>query len=207
MGSPVYEHLPGLTPADWRGVEKAQARFFHGVLDDWKRRVRRARERGRPGDILTLAEDAPTAWHQRQYRLEAARVLVDLRRFELAREVYDQVLEDPAAPVDAACLRALALNRLGERTEALDAVKPIARDLPGHPEAQGVIGRVYKDLWRERWESGADPAARCDAARTAWPLASTALASYALALHQDHTGPTPSILGRRWPLRDGYFPP
>src|SRR4051794_38272557 len=35
-GSPVYSHLIGLKPVNWREISIARARYFHGVLDDWQ---------------------------------------------------------------------------------------------------------------------------------------------------------------------------
>ena len=50
---------------------------------------------------------------------------------------------------------ALLANRLGRRSEAEQRLSNLARSMPGEPEAQGVLGRVYKDMWRTTWSQAA----------------------------------------------------
>lgn len=47
-GSPVYQHLPGLKPVDWREVHTAKAKYFQGILHDWRSRVRVAMNEAHP---------------------------------------------------------------------------------------------------------------------------------------------------------------
>ena len=115
VGSPVYKELPGLRPVDWTKVETARLNFFRGVLNEWRQRVDVARRAGRPGDILTLASDAPTGYHRAALLLESARGLIDLRQYAAAEPVLDQVvgLAPTSADVDAQSLLGLVRNRLG----------------------------------------------------------------------------------------------
>ena len=84
IGSPVYSHLPGLKPVDWEAIETSRAKYFTGLGADWLDRVRNAQAHGRPGDIITLAMNAPTRMHEARILFEAAKALVDLSRFTAA---------------------------------------------------------------------------------------------------------------------------
>jgi len=183
VGSPVYKELPGLRPVDWTKVETARFKFFRGVLDEWRRRVDVARHNGRPGDILTLAGDAPTRYHQAVLLLESARGLIDLRQYAAAEPVLEQVVDlvPTSADVDVQSLLGLVRNRLGRSAEAAGLMEQIAEEQKGHPEVQGVLGRVYKDMWRSRWEQIADLQERQRAAVVWSAMAASAIRSYEVA--------------------------
>ena len=44
------------------------------------------------------------------------------------------------------------LGRLGRVNEAKVHILQVAEDLKGDTEAHGILGRVYKDLWRLEWK-------------------------------------------------------
>ena len=180
-GSSVYQNLPGLKPVDWREVHAAKAKYFQGILHDWHSRVRAAMKRGAPGDILTLAGDAPTRYHQETLLFAAAQGLIDLQRFDPAPEVLREVLDMNPDHLEARCQLALVLNRLGKADEARALVGQAAQENPGEPEIQGVLGRVYKDMWHHSWANEADPNARKQAAVASLNLAALAVHSYELA--------------------------
>jgi hypothetical protein len=78
MSSPVYAALPGLREVNWERVETARVKYFRGALDRSRERIEVARRRYRPGDILTLSQEAPTRYHERKYKLELAGGFIDL---------------------------------------------------------------------------------------------------------------------------------
>ena len=184
IGSPVYSSLPGLRPADWSRVSTARAKYFHGVLDDWRRRVRVARRNGHAGDILTLAEDAPTRFHRGRLLLEAARGLMELGRYGAARDVIERKLALEPDDFAASCQLGQVLGRLGEVNEAEEHMRGLAASRPGDPEASGMLGRVYKDMWRARWEGIGDERERLEAALHFSQLAAMAVESYSTAYRQ-----------------------
>jgi len=188
VGSPVYSALPGLRPVDWSSVSTARAKYFGGVLDDWRRRVRVARENGRAGDVLTLADDAPTRFHRGRLLLEAARGLVDLGRYRAARSVLERLLEIEPDNFAAACQLGQVLGRLGEASAAQEHMRGVAGSRPGDPEASGMLGRVYKDMWRARWEPVEDEDERLATAVGCSQMAAFAARSYnaAFRLHLDY---------------------
>jgi tetratricopeptide (TPR) repeat protein len=177
-GSPVYKELVGLKPVDWSAIQTAKAKYFGGVLDDWKQRVRIARKNGYPGDILTLAGDAPTRFHHQKLLLEAARGLIDLHRFNMAKSVLDEVLDLEPTNLDAQCQLGLVLGRLGMMVEAEEHITRVTQKWAGDPEAQGILGRFYKDMWRECWETLPELPERQQKAVDRWNFAVQAVRSY-----------------------------
>src|SRR5207247_2655904 len=67
--SPVYHLLPYLKEPDWKSLRVEEAKEFWDEYDAWAMRIDVARRRNRPGDILVLADEAPT----RVFRVEAYR--------------------------------------------------------------------------------------------------------------------------------------
>ena len=79
-------------PVDWTGIESARAKYFGEVFAEWKSRVEVAKLNGWPGDILTLADDAPTRFHRGKLLWEAASALISMQRFEVAKSVLEELL-------------------------------------------------------------------------------------------------------------------
>jgi len=152
IGSPVYKELVGLKPVDWSNIQTARAKYFGEVFTDWKSRVEVARLNGWPGDILTLADDAPTRFHRVKLLWAAADALFHMERFEAAQPVIKEVLELDPNHRDALTRMGLVLGRLGRANEAKVHMLRVAELYAGDTEAQGILGRVYKDLWRLEWK-------------------------------------------------------
>jgi tetratricopeptide (TPR) repeat protein len=152
IGSPVYKELAGLKQVDWSDIQTARAKYFGGVFADWKSRVEVAKLEGRPGDILTLADDAPTRFHRTALLWQAADALCSMQRFEAALPVLKDLLEIAPKHRDAQTCMGLVLGRLGKVNEARAHMLKVADEYESDPEVQGVLGRVYKDLWRLEWE-------------------------------------------------------
>ena len=148
IGSPVYKELAGLVPADWSNIRTARAKYFGEVFADWKARVEVAKLNGWPGDILTLADDAPTRFHRAKLLWEAAAALNSIMRFAVAKSVLDELLALDPKHRQAQILLGLVLGRLGKTQEAKVHMLSVAEQYAQDTEAQGILGRVYKDLWR-----------------------------------------------------------
>ena len=184
-GSPVYKELPGLLAADWTRITNARSVYFGDFMAKWKDRVSLAREKCRPGDILTLSDDAPTRYHHRILTLEAVACMVDLERFDLAFELLSNLLKEQPRSFKAQCLMGLVLGRLGRLDEARIHMQSVARDAGRDPEAQGILARVYKDLWRLRWDAQDTVDDRRRLAAEHSSLAGSALEGYALAFEHN----------------------
>jgi tetratricopeptide (TPR) repeat protein len=185
IGSPVYSLVDGLRPADISGVRTQRATYFNNIADDWTQRVAVARKNGCPEDILTLAGDVPTPLHRRKLLRECAKALVELGRFVQAEEILNEVLSLEPEDFEARCQLALVINRLGQRAKAEEALVRLAKERPGDSEAQGILGRVYKDIWRSTWSAKESEAERqLEGIRNAAP-AVLAIKSYNFALRQN----------------------
>jgi tetratricopeptide (TPR) repeat protein len=152
IGSPVYKELVGLKPADWSNIQTARAKYFGDVFADWKARVEVAKLNGWPGDILTLADDAPTRFHRARLLWQAADALCSMHRFEAALSVLKDLLALDPKHRDAQTRLGLVLGRLGKVNEAKVHMLNVADQYKDDTEAQGILGRVYKDLWRLEWQ-------------------------------------------------------
>jgi tetratricopeptide (TPR) repeat protein len=152
IGSPVYKELVGLAPVDWTNIQTARAKYFGGVFAEWKARVEVAKQNGWPGDILTLADDAPTRFHRGKLLWEAAFALISMQRFDVAKSVLEELLLLEPTNHRAQTQFGLVLARLNKIQEAKVHMTRVAEQYAQDTEAQGILGRVYKDLWRLEWK-------------------------------------------------------
>jgi tetratricopeptide (TPR) repeat protein len=152
IGSPVYKEMVGLKPVDWSDIKTARAEYFGQVFVDWKQRVELAKLNGLPGDILTLADDAPTRFHRSKLLWHAIDALCAMHRFEAALPVVEDLLEIDPRHREALTRKGLVLARLGKVNEARIHMQQVAQDFQNDTEAHGILGRVYKDLWRLEWK-------------------------------------------------------
>lgn len=157
--SPVYQLLPHLQEPDWRTLLLEQRNEFSDAQERWASRMEVARQKGRPGDILVLAEETPTRALWLEAKTTAGNALLRLKHFDFALEQFDAVL---AVEPDRKAVRekkAICLGRLGRSEEALEWVRQLTEDHPEDPECWALAGRVIKDGWIQRWaQAGATPA-------------------------------------------------
>jgi MinD-like ATPase involved in chromosome partitioning or flagellar assembly len=152
IGSPVYKELVGLKPVDWSHVQSARAKYFGEVFADWRSRVEVAKLNGWPGDILTFADDAPIRSQRVKLLWQAADALCSMDRFNAALPVLrDLLILDPKHR-DAQIRTGLVLSRLGKVSESKVHMLTLADAYKDDPEAQGILGRVYKELWQLEWK-------------------------------------------------------
>jgi tetratricopeptide (TPR) repeat protein len=152
IGSPVYKEVVGLRPADWSDIKTAKAKYFGEVFTDWKARVDVARLNGWPGDILTLADDAPTRFHRVELLWHAVDALCSMNRFEAALQVAQELLVLEPKHQNALTRLGLILARLGRTAQARVHMLQVVADFQSDAEAHGILAHVYKDLWRLEWQ-------------------------------------------------------
>ncbi|MFN0058365.1 MAG: hypothetical protein ACKVX7_07895 [Planctomycetota bacterium] len=178
VSSPVYKELPGLRPVDWADVRNARAKYFHGVVVDWEQRMRNANAEGRLADLLTLAEDMPTPYHQKRLLFAAGKALISSLSFMAAKSVFEEIQRADPEHVGAIAQFGLLKNLTGRPQEARTMLEAHAAKNPRDLEVQRVLGRVYQDLWIERWKKCDSLSERQTQAMTNSGLAISAIRSF-----------------------------
>jgi tetratricopeptide (TPR) repeat protein len=189
-GSPVYGNLPKLVPPDASQIGTARFKHYQAQSEEWNQRVTIAGKEGRAEDILTLAGDVPSPYYRRRLLRQCGDALLALGRFAQSEKVFKELCEDLDGAGSAEEFRvktqlALVANRLGRTREAEQKLNALANSIPGDPEAQGILGRVYKDMWRTTWSRAEKLEERLS---FAWRNAATArksLETYEVAIRED----------------------
>ena len=75
-----------------------------------------------------------------------------MHRFEAALPVLEDLLRIDPKHRNALTRKGLVLGRLGSVNEAKVHMQQVVQDFQGDTEAHGILGRVYKDLWRLEWK-------------------------------------------------------
>jgi tetratricopeptide (TPR) repeat protein len=185
VGSPVYSHLPGLRPVNWDGIETSKARYFNALQSDWLDCVRNAQRTGHPGDILTLAMNAPTRFHETRILYEAAIALIDLCRYSAAERVLRDVIRLDPAHGEAQFELARVLSHLGETISAEHQLRKILNDNKDVPRAADLLGQVFRQLWYLSWKDEKPPSVRPEKACEGAQIAMTAIHSFSRAHRAD----------------------
>ncbi len=189
-GSPIYSNLPNLQPPDASRIGTAGFKHYQAQAEEWNQRVIIAGKEGRAEDILTLAGDMPSPYSRRKLLCQCGDTLLALGRFVQAEEVFKELCEDldGTGSVDefrVKCQLALIANRLGRAREAEQKLSDLAQRTPGDSEAQSLLGRVYKDMWRTTWSGAEKLEERLAIAWRNAAVARASLATYEVAVRRD----------------------
>lgn len=171
--SPVYSLIPSLVEPDWRSLRVGDLREFWDAYDDWERRVVHARRRGRVGDMLVLADEAPVSVFRAAAWIRAGKALRRLGHYRFALEQLEKGLaiepqHDQGMREKGICLQRLAVR--GVEGFDLDMARShyhaILQQRDDDAEAWALLGRVEKDAWIASWRMpGADAEKLIDDAR------------------------------------------
>jgi len=188
--SPVYGNLPKLVPPDASQIATARFKHYQAQSEEWKQRVTIAGKEGRAEDILTLAGDVPSPYYRRELLRRCGDALLALGRFAQSEKVFKELCEDLDGAGSAEEFRvktqlALLANRLGRTREAEQKLNDLANSMPGDPEAQGILGRVYKDMWRTTWSRAQKLEERLALAGRNAATARRSLETYEVAIRKD----------------------
>jgi tetratricopeptide (TPR) repeat protein len=189
-GSPVYSNLPKLVPPDASQIGTARFKHYQAQSEEWNQRVTIAGKEGRAEDILTLAGDVPSPYYRRKLLRQCGDALLALGRFAQSEKVFKELCEDLDGAGSAEEFRvktqlALLANRLGRTREAEQKVGDLAKVMPGDNEAQGILGRVYKDMWRTTWSRAEKLEERLALASRNATTARKSLDTYEVAIRHD----------------------
>jgi tetratricopeptide (TPR) repeat protein len=149
--SPVYHLLPFLKQPDWKSLRVGGVNEFWEAQEKWESRIEVARKRGRPGDILVLAEEAPTRVLRLEAHRTAGKALRELGQFAFALEQYEKALAIDPTELESQLQKGILLGRLKKADEAKEWLKAVVKDHPDDAESWALLGRAEKDAWTERW--------------------------------------------------------
>jgi tetratricopeptide (TPR) repeat protein len=186
--SPVYHLLRYLKEPDWKSLRVEEAKEFWEEYDAWVMRIEVARRRNRPGDILVLADEAPT----RVFRVEAYRTagkaLLSVGQYKLALTQYENALAIRPKDLESQRQKGLLLGRLKKYDEAKEWTDALVKEFPDDAESWALLGRIEKDGWVDAWraEGKASEEMRRDALQEEG-LLREAINAYATGYRKDPT--------------------
>ena len=149
--SPVYHLLRFLKEPDWKSLRVEEAKHFWEEYDTWADRIEIARKGNRPGDILVLADEAPTRVLQTEAYRTAGAALISLEQFALALSQYEKALALAPNDLESRRQKGRLLGRLKKHDRAREWVEDLVQDYPDDPESWVLLGRVEKDGWVAAW--------------------------------------------------------
>ncbi|HET6757255.1 MAG TPA: TRAFs-binding domain-containing protein [Burkholderiales bacterium] len=151
--SPVYLHLPDLEEPCWDKFIQHKSNEFWDMFCDWQDRVAIARQKGNPGDIMVLAEQAPTRVLALRAFRHAAESLTALGQFAFALEQIDKALNLSPDDLKSRRCKGILLGRLKRRAEAKVWLQALISKHREDAESWALLGRVEKDEWLSKWRS------------------------------------------------------
>jgi hypothetical protein len=183
VDSPIFQLVEGFPDISRLKTDVFRDRVHYSAT--WKERLAEARETG------LAAVRAAEADLGRLVDVEAG-ILIDLflsyRAVEGYAEMVALVGRMPRPLATTPLVReqlALALNRLGRRTEAERVLRTLIEERGADSETYGLLGRVYKDQWSDARDAGLDSLAR--------GLLSKATAAYLAGFEADWRDAYPGI--------------
>jgi tetratricopeptide (TPR) repeat protein len=152
--SPVYSLLQDLKEPDWHSLRTDEAKAFWATHKAWSERIEVARRGERPGDILVLAEEAPTRVLQLEAYRTAGKALVSLGQFDFALAQYENALALDPTDLESRRQKGVLLGR-STRPNRYDEAKvwltAVVQDHPNDAESWALLGRIEKEAWTNTW--------------------------------------------------------
>jgi tetratricopeptide (TPR) repeat protein len=192
--SPVYQHLPNLQEPDWKTLRSAgNVRELWDAHDSWDRRLTLAREEGRIGDLLVLADEGPVAAFRAEAWIRAGTALRQSGQFLLALDYLKRGLDIEPRQLRGLRETGICLQRLGIKgapghslARARQHYETVLDKHPRDTETSALLGRVDKDAWIAAWRrEGGDAATRRADAAAEDALLRSAIRSYERAYRSD----------------------
>ncbi|MBX2989734.1 MAG: tetratricopeptide repeat protein [Bacteroidetes bacterium] len=185
--SPVYQNLRYLKEPDWKSLHVEEANEFWEAFEGWEKRIRIAMKKQQPGDIVTLADEAPTRiLHLEAYR-SAGNALFKLGKFSFALEQIERALEIEPDDNESLRKKGILLGRLGRHEEASVLLEGLIKASPDDAETEALLGRVKKDQWTKAWHTeGKTPEALREDAAYEDALLRQSMEQYREAFMHDH---------------------
>lgn len=158
--SPVYAMLPGLKEPDHKSLRVGRVCEERVLYDSWERRLEEARSQGLIGDMLLLADEAPSFVFKADALFRAGKALLKMCRFDFALEQLDKALDiDPenleGLQNTGICLQRLAMDK--KQGHSLEKARNYYRSIlkksyfSKDSETWALLGRIDKDAWIREW--------------------------------------------------------
>ena len=149
--SPVYHLLSYLQEPDWKSLRVGEAQEFWERYESWEERIEIARDKRRPGDIMLLADEAPTqALHVDAHRA-AGKALMKIGQFSFALNQYKDALDIDPTDLDSQQQTAILLGRMNRYEEARVKIDNLVEKFPNNAACWSLKGRIGKEAWVETW--------------------------------------------------------
>jgi tetratricopeptide (TPR) repeat protein len=149
--SPVYHLLSYLKEPDWKSLRVGEAQEFWERYERWEERIEIARDKRRPGDIMLLADEAPTqALHLDAHRA-AGKALMKMGQFSFALGQYKSAFAIDPTDLDSQQQTAILLGRTNRYEEARVKIDNLVEKFPNNAECWSLKGRIAKEAWAETW--------------------------------------------------------
>lgn len=149
--SPVYNLLPYLKEPDWKSLKVSEATEFWEKYEGWEQRIEVARQMQRPGDIMVLADEAPTWVLRLEAHRTAGSALLELGQFSFALNEVERALDINPKDLKSRQLKGILLGRLKRFAPAREWLKAVVKDHPESAESWALLGRMEKDRWINAW--------------------------------------------------------
>ncbi len=151
--SPVYHLLSYLKEPDWKTLRVGEAQEFWERYERWEERIEIARDKHRPGDIMLLADEAPTqALHLDAHRA-AGKALMKMGQFGFALSQYNAAFEVDPTDLDSQQQSAILLGRMNRYEEARVRIDNLVEKYSNNAECWSLKGRIEKEAWIATWRN------------------------------------------------------
>jgi serine/threonine protein kinase len=123
--------------------------------EEWYSQFNIVRARNLLGDMMLLAEEAPS-WELRfAAHRTAGNALLRVGRFSLALAEYEKALLYSPADLESRRQKGVVLGRLKQAAAAKEWLQKLVNDYPEDAQTWGLLGRVQKEGWMDAWRYGA----------------------------------------------------
>jgi serine/threonine protein kinase len=125
------------------------------IREEWYGQFNHARVQSLLGNMMLLAEEAPS-WELRfAAHRTAGNALLRVGRFSLALAEYEKALLYSPADLESRRQKGVVLGRLKQSAAAKEWLQELIKDYPEDAQTWGLLGRVQKEEWMDAWRYGA----------------------------------------------------
>lgn len=158
--SPVFNLLTGLQEPDRKQLATPLATGFWREQTEWEERIDIAQREKSVGDILLLTEEITNPLIKEDALTRSGLALDELGRKKLAlKEFRKGLVMNPRNRLLKTEIARIQ-SQLGRVDAAIVRLERLLLDEPDDARAIRTLGRIYSDLWRERWKGDKTVATR-----------------------------------------------